>query len=199
MEIVWGDGHLVQVFGYRPGKGTKLEVVADTGNPEALYRYLILSVTLAGSTSQFSAWQFTTSSGSIYRYPSEMTLSWSSNISFFTGEGLAKAVISDTPSTNMGKACFSTAYGSAAYPKYFLIDLHDSPINVKKYSKWHWYTSNDTASESGARNLRSFELFVSNLFTDFDDHTGWTSVDSQVDYQATSKNYSLAYTGNIKV
>lgn len=76
---------------------------------------------------------------------------------------------------------------------YVLFDLGENEkINVLRYNTWRWYTANDT-SEFPERNLKTFSLYGSK------NGSTWELLDSVENYDATTENYALAYTGMIVI
>lgn len=74
---------------------------------------------------------------------------------------------------------------------YILFDLGENErIDVLRYNTWRWYTANDT-SQYPERNLKTFSLYGSK------DNIVYELLDSVEGYEATTEDYTLAYTGTI--
>lgn len=69
-----------------------------------------------------------------------------------------------------------------------LYDLKTPRLDLSVYSKWSWYTANDTYTQVG-RNPTLFKLQVSN------DNMKWLTIDQNTSASniKTTKNWSLAY------
>lgn len=170
---------------------TDVEITGWTLSPvlpskhSGYYRYIKLQMDAIndGSVVQFSELRFVNSTGGYFTFPS--TTSVTATITNSSGEDPSKLIDNNTST----KFC-SSAWVSGSY---VLIDLGlGNTIDINEYSKWEWYTANDTASFSG-RNLKSFSLLGSNNGVEFD------LLDSVTDYNAPAQNMVCAYTGTINV
>lgn len=106
---------------------------------------------------QFSQFYMETVDGIRYQFPSDRITSINAPNSIFFGNEIFDQTVNNNGS--FAKACF----GNKPYPipLKFCIDVRSSPINIRRYRKWGWYTSNDTADYPN-RNMEQFSLWVSN-------------------------------------
>jgi len=211
------SGHVPrQVFAYKADGSTDIFSVrsGDRGTVETVFRYFRLVVErMSGGegTIQFSKLQFKTPDGiDIFKYATGS----GAITKYVTGKSNQGSPGSSGEEETSGiletgnKCCLvwldiDWEQYDVNPPLVICYDLLSPRLDLSIYSKWHWYTSNDTDENQG-RNMVKFRLDVSNTGVNWDDPadtTNWRTVDS-ADFtgnipEAYSQSKVLAYTGTI--
>lgn len=121
------------------------------------FKHIMMTMDSGSGTKQFSQFYMETIDGIRYIFPSDRITSINTSNSIFFGNEIFDNTINNNGS--FAKACFGNI--SYSTPLKFCIDVRSEPINIRRYCKWGWYTSNDT-SEYPERNMENFSLWVSN-------------------------------------
>lgn len=215
-QLLTGDGRLYQVLQYcEPGTRLLTARSGDTSVVETVFRYFRLVVErMSGSegTIQFSKLQFQTADGiDTFRYATGS----GAITKYVTGrsnQGRPGSSGEETTSgiLETGNKCCLVGLGvnrstyAVSPPLIICYDLMSKRLDLSIYSRWHWYTSNDTAQNQG-RSMVKFRLDVSNTgegWNNASDVENWITVD-QADFTGSvpvefRQNKTLAYTGAIK-
>lgn len=205
-----------QLFAYRSDGSTAMLTVrsGDPGVIVTVFRYFRLVVErMSGEegTIQFSKLQFTTADGiDTFRYATggEAITKYVYSESNFGSPGSSGEETTSGLLETGNKCCLTGlpigADGEVEPPLVIYYDLMSERLDLSIFTRWHWYTSNDT-SQNQSRSMVKFRLDVSNTgenWDDPDDLENWVTVDS-ADFtddipEEFRMDKTLAYTGVIK-